>query len=70
MLTACSKMDDPQPTPDPAVQFTMTRTMTFATAPNHVNGVTHAQKKTVDSSGTLTDTGLKLWFSEQNALMR
>lgn len=44
MLTACSKMDDPQPTPDPAVQFTMTRTMTFATAPNHVNGVTHAQK--------------------------
>lgn len=45
MLTACSKMDDPQPTPDPAVQFTMTRTMTFATAPNHVNGVTHAQKK-------------------------
>lgn len=40
--------------------------MTFATAPNYDNGVTYTQK-TVDGSGTLTDTGLKLLFSEQNA---
>ncbi len=67
LLSSCSKEHDPQPAaPDPAPTLTVTRTMTYATAPSRDNGVTYTQK-TLDGSGTLTDTGLKLLFSEQNA---